>query len=352
MRQADVDWRVIPVILYPDAVQDGKAPLYVGEIDIDGTNNIIVRCADGSLGRLQQVTLPGAAVQGVPKNKREYLREWLERVEPAGKFPATVMAFKRKLLNDIRMREFWDWFERIEYKSSRYLQSSLSVTDSIWRSTKLPGKPGNMTPAQRAAYFTKVRSLAHELRDLLYGTRFDNPLMTELSESALDRALEKELDSWGDDESDEGHTVAFQVTPDGVFRHHYDYPDNVLTETLFNVVEWTCWEDQWDGGVFSTSAPIAQANSESTPIIYFCCTLHDRFRERGVEMPFAMLATVANVALDLPVHKQADEDAVRKQVRRYQQRLARQRVGRPETFDGPTGQNSSEPDDSVLFPPF
>ncbi len=39
-------------------------------------------------------------------------------------------------------------------------------------------------------------------------------------------------------------------------------------------------------------------------------------------IPFPVLATLANVALKLPVASQVDEEAVRKQVRRFEARIA------------------------------
>jgi hypothetical protein len=97
-------------------------------------------------------------------------------------------------------------------------------------------------------------------------------------------------------------------------------------------MDWTYWDDNWDGGIWSTSAPIAQANSERMPIIYFCCTLFDWFKQNGVEVPFPILATVANVALDLTADNLVDEDNVRKQVRRYQKRKAEQEAKRLEDY--------------------
>lgn len=209
-----------------------------------------------------------------------------------------------------------------------------------------------MTPTQREAYFKKIRAHAEALQALLEGTRFDKPHMAEVPDKELDKPLRKALDNWGEDEAEEGHVVAFQVTPEGRFRHHYDFPENVLTNTLFEVVAWTYWDDGWDGGIWSTSAPIVQANSESTPAIYFCCTVHGWFHEYGVDMPFRVLATVASVALDLPANKQLDEDAVRKQVRRYQVRVAKQRAERPDAFEDVAGQNFEDDGDSVLSDPF
>lgn len=268
----------------------------------------------------------------------EHLLRWIERVA-AGKWPVHHLDFKRKLCTDSRMKEFWDWLGSVRFDRLDMMRSSLAVSEQIYRSTRLPSKPGDMTPAQREAYFKKVRSHTNALRELLDGTRFDNYYLCEMREGELEKPLHKVLSSWGDDESDDGHVVAYQVTPEGRFEHSYNFPDNALMETLFNVIDWTYWEDGWGGGIWETSEPIAQANSESTPIIYFCCTLHDWFHSKGVDIPFRVLATVANVALDLRVSKQIEEDAARKQVRRFQQRRAKAKQERPPGLLRDAGQN-------------
>lgn len=260
---------------------------------------------------------------GPKEHTPEHLIEWIEREDVQRNWPPRVLAFKRRLCVDERMSDFWSWIGTVRFSSFDRFRSSGTVSENILRSTRLPGKPGNMTPTQREAYFKKVRVHVEALSKLLEGTKFDSPWVTELTEQELERSLSEHLYSWGEDESDEGHVVAYQVTTEGRYRQHYEYPDNVLRETLHNVHEWTYWDDNWDGNIFGTSAPIAQANSHSTPIVYFCCTFYEWFHRYGVEIPFGILATVANVALDLPADKQIDEDVARKQVRRFQQRRAK-----------------------------
>jgi hypothetical protein len=280
----------------------------------------------------------------------EHLLAWLDGV--GQKWPKRIVDFKRKLCTDRRMREFWDWLGTVKFTRHDKFRSSLSVTEDIRHATRMPSFPGNLTAKQREAYFGKVRGHAQALIGLLRNTKFDREYLEEIPEKTLARPLAKELTSWADDEAEEGHTVAFQVTPDGAYRHHYDYPHNALSSTLCDLLEWTHWEDNWDGNWFGSSAPIAQANASTTPTIYFCCTLHDSFRQHGVEIPFPLLATVANVALDLSDDRQLDEDTARKQVRRYQERLQSARACRPEAFDGAPGQNLPDWDDSVLSDPF
>jgi len=350
MSSAEPDWKAIPILAYSDSVKDGKAPLFITSIHIEGDEHFVVKCADGSFGRLVQQGLGfrRALVDGVPTNSRKYLDTWLQRVAPQGNCPAKVLEFKRKLVDDRRMREFWDWFERIEYKHSRRVQSSIAITDLFWRATKLPGKPGNMTPKQRAAYFDSVRESARALIELLGGTKFDGGGERELTEDQLEKSLDETLDTWGDDEDEAGHVVAFRVTSYGKYKLSYDYPNCALVESLHELEEWTYWDDQWDGRFYGSSAPIVQTNSRSTPIVYFTCSVHGQFSEYGIELPFPILATLTNVALGLSADDEVDEDTVRRQVRRHQERMAEKAKGH--SREG--GQSSAESDNSVLFPEF
>lgn len=264
----------------------------------------------------------------------EYLLKWLEWM--GEKVPAQVADFKRRICTDIRMRDFWSWIGTVNFDQHDWARSSLTVSDNILRCTEIPGKPGDMTPTQREAYFKKVRTHVEALRNLLKGTCFDVfdlEHMDDVSDVELKKPLKEILYSWGAEESEEGHVVAFQVTREGNFKHHFTYPDNALTETLAKVMEWTYWNDNWDRSFWGTSAPILQSRSDRTPIIYFCCTLHRWFEKNGVKIPFPILATVANVALNLRADELVDEDAARKQVRRYQERQAELRKsGKPATW--------------------
>lgn len=282
--------------------------------DNQSSNRPMILLPSGKL--VQSATLTLDANEHTP----EHLLEWLEKV--ADQVPPEIANFKRKICTDKRMHVFWSWIGAIRFENQDWARSSLTVSDQIRRSTRIPGKPGDMTPNQRQAYFKKVRTHTKALQELLEDTRFDFMDMSAVSERQLNRPLSSALRSWGVEEQDEGHVVAYQVTPEGQFQHHYSYPENALTEILGRVMEWTYWNDNWDGGIGSTSAPIAQSNSERMPIIYFCCTLFDWFKRNGVEIPFPILATVANVALDLTADDLVDEDTVRKQVRRYQKRKA------------------------------
>lgn len=276
---------------------------------------------------------------------------WVERTEVEGsQFPPRVYEMIRRLANDRRMRGFWEWLPGGRKGAMPPILSPLSICMDAERACRLPGKPGNMTPGQRTAYFEKVRKHVLGLLDLLEGTRFSRESMRLLNNDALNETLNKRLHDWGEDET--GHIVAFYVDADGDrYEMSYDYPDCSLATTLFEVLEWTYWEDQWDGNPLKSSDPIVQANSNSTPIIYFVCTMFEKFKRSRVSIPFPFLATIANVALEIPAGKDIDEETVRKQVRRYEKRIRAKEEGR-EPADWGSGQNWDELADSVLSDPF
>lgn len=233
------------------------------------------------------------------------------------------------LATDSRMREFWIWFSTVRYNKHDILRNAYTVAQDIVRCTRMPGKPGNMSPATRSRYFERVRKVALELKKLLEGTRFDggNGIgARELAEDDMGKPLASFLSARGlGDRSGDGPeaaVVAFEGDASGAARVlDWNYPASALTEILCNVYEWTYWDDQWDDGIFSSSAPIVQAGTKRSRINYFTCMLFRSFERHGVSIPFPVLATVANVALNLPPDAQLDEDTARKQVRRFQARL-------------------------------
>lgn len=259
----------------------------------------------------------------------QHLVQWVVSIRGKGNYPRRYLDFLAMLADDRRMADFWAWLGDVKFKRVPSLKNSITIGRAIWQGTRLPGKPGNMTPAQRDAYFKKVRHHADALSELLAETRFDRDWKSELDDKDLEKPLGDALYQRGDDESDDGHVVAYLVTPDARYQFHYNYPDSALTETLGNLVGWTYWDDQWDDNIFASSAPIVQANSESARVVYFTCSVHDWFAGYGVEVPFPILATAANVALGLDADDQVDEETVRKQVRRHQARQAKQRTERP-----------------------
>ena len=109
--------------------------------------------------------------------------------------------------------------------------------------------------------------------------------------------------------------VAYYVDEDGVYRLPWDYPESSLCDLLHDVIDWTEYDDYWD--LQRSSTPLARAKGKGRHVTYFTRTLFERCAQCGIAIPFAHLATVANVALALQDDKQLDEDAARKQVRRH-----------------------------------
>lgn len=338
------DWESMPTI---GASETNSSPVHLlTQIALNGRDYWIVRLQDGAMAKIEIPMMSHDIVQGIAKHTPEYLLAWLEKMDNGARAQAYI-AFKRRIATDRRLSEFWAWLALANFK--RYwAKSSLTVSDSIWRCTRLPSKPSNMAPAARAAYFKKVRQHASALAELLAETRFDRIFKTALEDADLNKTLDAELYRWGDDEQEDGHVVAYLVDPHGKYRFDHDYPESALCSTLHAVLDWTYWDDQWDGSIFGSSAPIVQQNSASTPIIYFTCMLHDWFLRYGVEIPFPLLATLTNVALELNVDKQVDEEVVRKQVRRHQKR----RSGRGSDDSDDSGQNHRDWENSVLLDPF
>lgn len=255
-------------------------------------------------------------------------------LEIIAKFRKTYGNCKRfdeeeRLAIDSRMHDFWAWLRTVRYSRCDMLRNAHTVVEEIVRCTHMPGKPGNMSPVARTRYFARVRKYTLELQKLLSDTRFDRDSGIggrELTEDDLEKPLADFFSDRGlGDRSGDGPdsaVIAFEGDASGTARMlDWNYPASALTAVLSDVYEWTFWDDQWDGGFFSSSAPIVQAGTERARTNYFTCMLYRSFERHGVPIPFPLLATVANVALRLPPETQLDEDAARKQVRRFQARL-------------------------------
>lgn len=298
----------------------------------------LVRLHDGS----HAMAIPTSVVQKSRDCSVAALKQWQEKVE-ATYGPGKHLDFLRMLCADKRMVSFWGWVSGVTFKRPM-MRNVTTISDALFRATQLPQKPGDMTPAQRAAYFDKVRKHVGELRELLRGTLFDYTIEQELSESRLDESLDKALYHYGDDEDEDGHIVAFKVTPGGRYSLDYMYPYSELTSILDYVDQWTRDDDYFGRSIFHSSAPIRQSNSDSTRIIYFTCTIADFFAGYGVEIPDAILAELTEVCLQLGPNQPLDADTVKRQVARYRQRTGR--VGREAA--APAGQNYPEGSDFVL----
>lgn len=283
-----------------------------------------------------------------PEWSPEYIVEWasLIRRKHGENYAEELLRDIDEWTHDTQMRAFWYWLGTVQSNGDG-LRSGLEAIRTIRRATRLPTKPSNYPPAQRAAYLEKVRKHADALRTLLEATKFDRLHESELSDIELDRTLNQSLQSWGIAEEEEGHIVAFRVTRDGKFKLHFAYPSSDLTNLLWEVTDWTHWEDQWDGALVGSSASIVQANAATARVVYFTCSVFDWFSSHGGQIPFPVLASVANVALSLGPDELVDEDTVRKQVRRHQARVKQSKLRAPQEPEV-AGHNSQDFGDFVL----
>ena len=233
-----------------------------------------------------------------------------------------------RLATDARMGQFWGWLASVTFKRLDSLRNAGTVANAITQYTRKPSKPGNMSSKHRTKYFERVRKCALELETLLTGTRFDRCGEGLGHKELTDADCNKSVDSFFEDrgvgsiDGPDEEVVAFYGKADGTRELlDWNFPESNLTDTLQRVHAWTYWDDWWDDNFFLSSAPIVQAGTERSMVSYFTCMLHDWFKGHGVDMPFPVLATVANVALRLSPDAQTDEEPVRKQVRRYQKRM-------------------------------
>lgn len=238
--------------------------------------------------------------------------EWLNRC--VDKFPAEQIDLYVRLVTDPRMREVWGWY------ADAASANAFSFCHSVHASCRLPSFPGDLAAAERKAYLAKVHKHATALIELLGRTRYGRNSATaggfsteEIDNDKLAEIVEGDLANWGEDET--GHVVAYYVDEDGVSRMPWDYPASSLCDLLYGVVDWAEMDDFWD--IWRSSKPIESAKGRHRSVTYFTRSLYEHLARHGVTIPFAQLATVANVALELPVDAQLDEDAARKQVRRY-----------------------------------
>lgn len=255
-------------------------------------------------------------VNSWPKWAPSDITEWLEKTD--ANHHRIMHDLYVVLVTDERMKPVWEWHETIRTKLPRYLGgSAFSFGQKIMSAMTMPRKPGNLPPKERATFMKAVRKHAGELSGLLQGTQFDGGGPRVLIDTEkLEEDILNYLQPYGDDE--EGHEVCFHVSWDGVRKMDYFYPFSTLTDQLQEVIRWTSLDD-YTGGSTASSAPISKARTESSRLVYFTCTFYTSIRR--VSIPFNLLATIANVALNLDKDKQTDEETVRKQVRRFEARM-------------------------------
>jgi len=288
--------------------------------------------SDGDFENAKAATTNRGSLAGLPKWAPADLVEWLGCI--GGKWPAKQRNRYIRLLTDARMREVWGWHSRARGFATRKLYAtSLSFCMDIDRALSLPGKPGDMTKAKRTAYFERVRKHTHALIELLAGTRYSSNAETYsgrntgyvIDDESLAQTVVRDLADWGDDEI--GHVVAYHVDEDGVSRLPWHYPESELLDLLWEVIEWTHEDDGWGWGLgLSSSKPLEHAKGSSSKVVYFTCTLYGLLARQGMKIPFAHLASAANVALELPAADEVDEETVRKQVRRHEARAMREKA--------------------------
>lgn len=234
--------------------------------------------------------------------------------------PAAYGDMVERLCKDRRMGPFWEWYQSAPKEQIHSMASGRFLAVQWWHSTQMPWKPGNLSPALRKRYFEQVTKHAEELISLLRDTIFDRRIAARISEEDLASTVDQFLCDHRPRDDEESHFLTIEVDRDGAKLHDAAFTEGALTSTLQRLIAWTRESDHWDGMVFSTSDPIVQPNSARTPALYFTCTLFDWFQSRRLPIPFPLLATVTNVALDVPAETQLDEETVRKQVRRYHAR--------------------------------
>ncbi len=252
------------------------------------------------------------------------LRDWIAKFGP--KFPEGKSRIYYLLARNLDMKEVWDWYGTATKQLPERYRSSVSFCTRIHRCKRMPGKPGNIPPKQRAEYLNKVRKHTRILIDLLADTKFDCGFDDgkyiegyEEVEKSFARHLETAVDATtgGYD-----YFVAYNIDQDGASQLPPDYPDCHLVNLLHHVVQWTDESDRW-GRNFVSSEPIRQAGQFAAVIQFNCIFYKDYLTETGVEIPFKILANIANVALELPYEEIISAETARKQVTRYLDRVGR-----------------------------
>ncbi len=308
---------------------------------LEGTlpdGRMVVRLADGS----HAVAVPLPQIERERECSTSALRAWKAKIRDDD----PRHSFLDLLIFDDRTEEFWAWVRTIK---PAWWRNVSTTTDLLRRATMLPQKPGNLSPRQREDYFKRIRELAYELHEMLCGTRFAHAPEDEISDEKLSESLEKALGRWGEDEPEEGRIVAFRVHSNGVVNSlDYDFPESALTDTLFNLIAWTTWDDHWGRSIFHSSAPIRQANSRGTRANYFACTVWQWFHDHGVSIPAGVLANIADVCLQTGPDDPIAEDSVKKQIFRYKSRTKPKEAA----FIDTEGQISIDGQDFVLSQPF
>ena len=229
-------------------------------------------------------------------------RQWAPRRELRHLLESAESEARRDLLlrlgTDERMRSFWAWLDRAndeaEAANDGHELDPITLIHSVYRGTRPPQKPGNLSPAKRQKYLDDVQVAAKRLRLLLEGTRFDLP------------------------------------APDDLARQLTDYPICKLTDQLSNLIEWTEQDDQHDRGnrpawMIKQTGTAAQKN-------YLVAELTFEFDRLRRWPEWADLASLVNVVLDLDETDELSVDAIRRTVERQRKENKSSRPGREGNF--------------------
>lgn len=114
-------------------------------IGMNGDGSTVVELLDGRVAKI----IPPPAPAGPPRSSVSHLKRIIERPGFGAGYPARVKRLFVRLVSDERMDEFWTWLEGVKYKRSMLGPNSYSIAQAIERFTRLPSKPGNLTPSQR-----------------------------------------------------------------------------------------------------------------------------------------------------------------------------------------------------------
>lgn len=286
---------------------------------------------EDSLPKVERPVIPAS----FPKWAPDGAIKWLQSVGP--KHPdASAVLTHIAMLSDLRMRAVWEWHGKVVASTSDRPKplrgDALSLLFDVERYTSLPGFPGNLSLVERTRYMAKVRDHARELLVLLSETVFnlcpiDSPPdnAEPIQEERLPKAMLGDLGNWGEDSP--GRIVSYFVDGDGVYPMPWHFPESALSSLLADLVDWTYSDDGFDWGMKS-SKPLERAKGKGAKVSYFTRSMFESLERKGIEIPFCHLATIANVALNLPASESVDEDAVRKQVRRYQADLRKEEASK------------------------
>lgn len=219
----------------------------------------------------------------------------------------------RHLRQDNRMQEVLDWFASIP-QLAQYPRMSLHRFLSLVRDAmRMPGKPANMPPGRRAAYFDRVRKHAEALQKLLQDTEYDRH---DEGEDIPDDQIYQYIDAglFEARANDCDPDQYYKISRYGMTSLPSDYPWCDLSLMLSGLIEWTD-EESCCGDRYFMPARVTSSRAQ-----YFNCTMFELFlRWTGQRMPFGILASLAEVALELP--EPMDVDTVQKQVQRYMEKV-------------------------------